>query len=60
MSREVGYYEDLFLIMSSKATHEKEGIVSFFFPHLASYRYHLFTYLVRIHLFQIATLSVNI
>ena len=31
MRKEVGYYEDFFLIMSSKATHDKEGIVSFFF-----------------------------
>ena len=31
MRKDVGYYEDFFLIMSSKATHDKEGIVSFVF-----------------------------
>ena len=42
MRKEVGYYEDFFLIMSSKATHDKEGIVSFFFPHFASFYLLLF------------------
>jgi hypothetical protein len=32
--KEVGYYEDFFRIM---ATHDEEGIVSFFSPHFASY-----------------------
>jgi hypothetical protein len=40
--KEVGYYEDFFLIMSSKATHDEEGIVSFFSPLFASYHLILF------------------
>jgi hypothetical protein len=37
--KEVGYYEDFFLI---KATHDEEGIVSFFSPHFASFYLLLF------------------
>jgi hypothetical protein len=40
--KEVGYHEDFFLIMSSKASHDEEGIVSFFSPHFASFYLLLF------------------
>jgi hypothetical protein len=40
--KEVGHYEDFFLIMSSNATHEEEGIVSFFSLPFASFYLLLF------------------
>jgi hypothetical protein len=42
LRKEVGFYEDFFLIMSSMATHDEEGIVSFFSPPFASYYLLLF------------------